>query len=112
MVVGNPAAGFGSWLRERREARGVLLRVAAAGADMDPAVLSKVELGKRCPSAACATALQRFLALDADEFQRRLHAARFWQKMGKDPALAVAVAAQVQEDAAAFGVNKSVKKKK
>jgi transcriptional regulator with XRE-family HTH domain len=110
---GNPGGAFGAWLREMREARGAILRVAAAAADMDPALLSKIELGKRCPTDECALALQRFLGADVDEFQRRLRAARFWRAHGDDPALAVAVAAQVQEDAAAYGaVNKSVKKKK
>ncbi len=108
---GNPGAAFGAWLRGLREARGALLRIAAAAADMDPALLSKIELGRRCPTPRRAAALRRFLGADAAEFDRRLQAARFWHKIGRDPAFAVAVAAQVQEDAAAYGVNKPVKKK-
>jgi len=38
---------FGETIRQLREAKGLLLRQVAAGADMDTALLSKIERGER-----------------------------------------------------------------
>jgi len=111
--VQDPACAFGSWLRELRQARALAIREVAAAVGMDQALLSNIERGVRWPSEACASALKRFLKADADEFARRLETARLWRRHGDNPAFVAAIASQVQEDAAAFGVvNKSVQKKK
>lgn len=100
----NPAYAFGAWLRELRMERGLAIREVAAATAMDQALLGNIEHGRRWPSKANTSALIRFLAVDRNEFHRRLETARFWHKHGDNPAFVTAIAAQVQEDAATYGV--------
>ncbi len=105
----NPGTAFGAWLREQRTVRGEPIRVVAAAAEMDQAALSKIELGKRWPTGEQVAAFAKHFGVEYREVQKRMYAARMWAECGPDnPELAIAVAEQVQEDAAEYGVNKSV----
>src|SRR5687767_7056842 len=51
---------FGEWLRHLREAKDALQRDVAAAADMDVAVLSKIELGQRVATEEQTRGLAKF----------------------------------------------------
>jgi transcriptional regulator with XRE-family HTH domain len=99
-------AGFGAWLRRLREAKGALLRVMAAAADMDPSHLGKAERGERLPTLEQAIGLAGFLGVDESEMRSRFYAAKVWLACDGDPANVVGAAPRVQEHAAAYLVNK------
>lgn len=69
--------GFGDWLRHLRQERGVQLRIVAAAGDMDLAVLSKVELGRRLPTEEQTAKLAKFFRVKESEAQARRMVAKF-----------------------------------
>src|SRR6266436_3005388 len=73
----NQPPSFGKWLRALRDDRDLPLRTVAAAADMDPAVLSKVELGQRVPTEEQVSKLARFFHLDETQAQARRIAEKF-----------------------------------
>ena len=107
----SPGSAFGLWLRALRTSRQLPIRAVAAAAEMDQTLVSKIELGLRWPTDEQLAAFSKFFGVDEGEIQRRLLAARFWKNIGEDdPELAMAVATQVHEDAAAYVVNNPVNK--
>jgi len=77
---------LGVWLRQLRRARELPLRTVAAAAEMDSTLLSKVELGKRLPTATQTVALARFFTVPAEEMQARRIADKFWNEHRGSPA--------------------------
>jgi len=71
---------LGRWLRELRHARGVPLRVVAAAAEMDTALLSKVELGQRLPTEKQTAALAAYFGVPLEEMEAKRIAERFWME--------------------------------
>jgi transcriptional regulator with XRE-family HTH domain len=82
---------LGGWLRGERRRKGAPLRVVAAAADMDTALLSKIELGQRLPTEAQTGKLARFLGVDELEMHARRIVEKFWQEHGDHPAAAGAI---------------------
>jgi HTH-type transcriptional regulator, competence development regulator len=80
--------GFGDWLRQLRQKRGVQLRIVAAAGDMDLAVLSKVELGQRLPTEEQTAKLARFFGVKETEAQARRIVAKFHQDAEGNSAVA------------------------
>lgn len=101
---------LGSLLRQLRGERGLALRHVAAGADMDPAVLSKIELGARLPTPRQTAALAAFFDISPTQLEARRMAEKFWKDNQTNPA-APAAAVLIRESAAVYRVNKSVNKK-
>lgn len=64
---------LGKWLRELRNARGVPLRIVAAAAEMDTALLSKVELEQRLPTEKQTAAPASFFGIAPDESGSKTH---------------------------------------
>ncbi len=75
-----------NWLRELRHGRGVPLRVVAAAADMDTALLSKVELGQRLPTEKQAVALAAYFSVPLEEMEAKRLAEKFWAENRDNPA--------------------------
>ncbi len=88
---------LGECLRAARQRKGALLRIVAAAADMDTALLSKIELGQRLPTEEQTGRLARFLGLDEREMQARRIAERFRQEYREDPAAAHAILLLAEE---------------
>jgi len=57
----------GEILRSRRQTLGLLLRQVSAYADIDQAILSKIERGERKPTKGILDKLSEILKLDRDE---------------------------------------------
>ena len=89
----NPGDGrrLGDWLRAARRKKGEPLRVVAAAADMDTALLSKIELGQRLPTDEQSGKLARFLAVDEQELQARRIAEKFRMEFREHPAAPAAI---------------------
>src|SRR2546425_1535400 len=81
---GRPPA-FGDWLRQLRIDRNLPLRAVAAEAEMDSAVLSKVELGQRVPTAEQMSKLAKFFRLDETEAEGRRIAEKFRHEHHENP---------------------------
>ncbi|MEI7437988.1 MAG: helix-turn-helix transcriptional regulator [bacterium] len=77
---------LGKWLRALRHARGLPLRAVAAAAEMDTALLSKIELGQRLPTETQATLLASFFTVSAEEMEARRIADKFWHEHRDTPA--------------------------
>ena len=88
---------LGEWLRAVRQAKETPLRVVAAAADMDTALLSKIELGQRLPTEEQTDRLARFLGLDAEALQARRIADRFRQEYQERPAAKAAIMMLAEE---------------
>ncbi len=102
---------FGSWLRELRAARGLVLREVAAAVAMDMAHLSKIELGDRLPTPEQTARLAHFYEIPASEMEAARVAGKFLRDLRDNPAASRALEI-VQESAAAFGGQKNGKKTK
>ena len=93
-------------LRELRAASGQKLRTVAAAADMDPSVLSKIELGQRFPTAEQSVGLARHFGVPA----ARLEAARMEEevlkKMAANPEAATLFLERIEESACEYRVSK------
>ena len=73
---------LGQWLRELRQDKALPLRVVAAAADMDTALLSKVELGQRLPTEKQTAALAAFFSVPLEEMAAKRIAEKFWIEHG------------------------------
>jgi transcriptional regulator with XRE-family HTH domain len=82
---------FGEWLRDMRQKRKLPLRVVAAAAQMDSALLSKIELGTRLPTEAQARAFANFFSVPYQDLEAKRVAERFWMEYGTSPAARKAV---------------------
>lgn len=88
---------LGVWLREARGRKGAPLRVVAAAADMDTALLSKIELGQRLPTPAQTVKLARFFGVDENDMHARRIAEKFRQEFWGHPAAADAIMMLAEE---------------
>lgn len=79
-------------LRGLREARGLPLRLPAAAAEIDSALLSKIELGHRLPTQEQLAALTRFYGVGIERLEARRLAEQMLRLHGDNPALAEATA--------------------
>ena len=95
--------GLNVELRGLREARGLPLRLPAAAAEIDSALLSKIELGHRLPTQAQLVALTRFYGVKNDRFEARRLAEQMLRSHGDNPALAEATAI-IREEAGEYRV--------
>ena len=77
---------LGAWLRALRQSRDLPLRVVAAAAEMDTALLSKIELSQRLPTEKQALALANYFAVSTEEFQAKRIADKFWSVNEDTPA--------------------------
>jgi transcriptional regulator with XRE-family HTH domain len=102
--------GFGPWLRQLREQKGVAQRAVAAAANMDSSHYGKVEGEKRLLTDEQAVAVARFLGVTEADMRARQVAARFLLQCDGDHALAVNAAGLVQEAVAPYLVNNHVAK--
>ena len=71
---------LGKWLRELRHGRGVPLRIVAAAAEMDTALVSKVELGQRLPTEKQTAALAAYFSVPPEEMEAKRIAEKFWME--------------------------------
>jgi transcriptional regulator with XRE-family HTH domain len=90
---------FGDWLRQMREAKGALQRDVAAAADMDVAVLSKIELGQRLATEDQARNLARFFGVNENEAQARRMVEKFRQEAAENPDAARRAVSMLAESA-------------
>ena len=81
---------LGNWLRQLRQAKGLPLRVVAAEAEMDTALLSKVELGQRLPTEKQTAALAAYFSVPLEGMEAKRLAERFWMENKDNPAAAKA----------------------
>jgi transcriptional regulator with XRE-family HTH domain len=97
---------LGNWLRELRHARGVPLRVVAAAAEMDTALVSKVELGQRLPTEKQTIALAAYFSVPLEEMEAKRLAEKFWIENKDNPAAGIA-ATLIKRKAREHGEEKS-----
>lgn len=83
---------LGEWLRALRRSRDLPLRVVAAAAEMDTALLSKIELGQRLPTETQTTAFAAFFCIPNEEIAAKRIAEKFWMEHGKSKGAARAAA--------------------
>ena len=76
-----PTPPLGEWLRQLRQDKNLALREVAAAADMDPAHLSKAELGQRLPTAEQITKLAKFFKADATLMEAKRVAEKVMQEI-------------------------------
>lgn len=76
-----PTPPLGEWLRQLRLEKNLALREVAAAADMDPAHLSKAELGQRLPTAEQVSKLAKFLKVDATLMEAKRVAEKVMQEI-------------------------------
>jgi HTH-type transcriptional regulator, competence development regulator len=96
---------LGATFRRLREARELPLREVAEAADMDLALLHKIEAGQRAPTEDQTAALAKFFKLDVIDTQARRIAERFRLDYADDPASFAAISI-LAEEAAPFRVTK------
>jgi len=77
---------LGKWLRALRHARGLPLRAVAAEAEMDTALMSKIELGQRLPTEKQTAAFAAFFGVALEEMEAKRIAERFWMDHKDNPA--------------------------
>lgn len=58
---------IGDKIKELREKEGLLLRQVAAAAEMDPALLSKIERGERMPTKSQVLKIAEYFRIDKEE---------------------------------------------
>ena len=77
---------LGKWLRALRHARGLPLRAVAAEAEMDTALMSKIELGQRLPTEKQIAAFADFFGVQPEEMEAKRLAEKFWIENRNNPA--------------------------
>lgn len=82
------------------------LREVAPVADMDAALLSKVEKGIRLPTREQLQKLAAFYSTDVSEWEAKRLAEKYWRDHADNPA-ATAAASLILESAGIYAVNKS-----
>jgi transcriptional regulator with XRE-family HTH domain len=96
---------LGQILRDLRAARGEKLRVVAAAADMDPSLLSKIELGQRFPTPEQSAALARHYGVALAQLDAARMAEEILEKLAANPEAAAMAMARVEEGAGEYRVN-------
>lgn len=81
-----PTPPLGEWLRQLRQERHLALREVAAEADMDPAHLSKAELGQRLPTQEQIAKLAKFFKVDATLMEAKRVAEKVMLEISSSPA--------------------------
>ena len=76
-----PTPPLGEWLRQLRQEKKLALREVAAAADMDPAHLSKAELGQRLPTCDQVVKLAKFFDADATLMEAKRVAEKVMQEI-------------------------------
>jgi len=94
-------------LRKLRIDRGLPLWKAAAAAEMDSSLLSKIELGRRLPTDEQAAALARHFEMPEEEMQAALMAEKFFREAAKNPAAAALALTRIEEGAGEYRVNRA-----
>ena len=92
---------IGKVLRQHRTTQGLSMRKAAALADLDQAVLSRIENGHRLPTDAQLAALAPVYGQDLDRLHALTAYSEFKEKHGSAPYYAECVNL-LHEDAAAY----------
>ena len=82
------AKSLGAWFRQARNERELPIRAVAAAAEMDQALLSKIELGQRLPTEEQASRIANYLGIDGTKVIGRLFAERFIRDHKDSPAAA------------------------
>jgi transcriptional regulator with XRE-family HTH domain len=75
---------FGTYLRELRLEKSILLRELAAAVNMDTALLSKIEIGKRKARKEQVTAFARALQADHEEMHKKWLADQIYDLIKKE----------------------------
>lgn len=73
---------------------------------MDSALLSKIELGLRLPTADQTAALARFFGVDLNELESMRMAEKFLGDNGHNPAAVALAAARIRESAGEYPVKR------
>jgi transcriptional regulator with XRE-family HTH domain len=81
-----PTPPLGEWLRQLRQEKDLALREVAAAADMDPAHLSKAELGQRLPTQEQVAKLAKFFKVDPTLMEAKRVAEKVMQEISSSPA--------------------------
>lgn len=81
-----PTPPLGEWLRQLRQEKDLALREVAAEADMDPAHLSKAELGQRLPTQEQIAKLAKFFKVDATLMEAKRVAEKVMLEISSSPA--------------------------
>ena len=93
-------------MRSLREKRALPLRKVAAAADMDSALLSKIELGYRLPTHEQAAALSKFFGLPRIELESMRIAEKFVNDNGHNQAAAALALIRIQDSAGEYLVKR------
>ena len=99
------AMKLGEWLRDMRQKCKLPLRVVAAAAEIDTALLSKIELGMRLPTEDQTRAFASFFNASYQDLEAQRVAERFWMEYGNNPAASKAVSL-ICEKAAEYRVSR------
>src|SRR5437016_902803 len=97
------AIRFGKRLRQLRKAGKLTLREVAAAADMDQAILSKVELGQRVPTEEQTKHLAKVFTVNERDMQAQRIAEKFRQDNEGRERVARDAICILAEEAGAFG---------
>jgi transcriptional regulator with XRE-family HTH domain len=97
---------LGRMLRDFREARGEKLRTTAAAADMDPSLLSKIELGQRFPTLEQNAALSRHFGIPPAQLEGAQMAEEILKKFAANPQAATLAMTLIRESAGEYRVSK------
>lgn len=81
-----PTPPLGECLRQLRQEKHLALREVAAAADMDPAHLSKAELGQRLPTQEQIAKLANFFKVDATLMEAKRVAEKVMLEISSSPA--------------------------
>lgn len=92
----------GSLLKEYRKAEGLVMRKAAALADMDPSALSRIENGRRLPTASQLAVLAEIYGRPLDSLQAVLSYSEIKEKYGQSEHFEKTLQL-LNEDAAHYG---------
>jgi transcriptional regulator with XRE-family HTH domain len=93
---------LGVILRTLREKRELPLWKVAAAAEMDSALLSKIELGQRLPTPDQTAALAKFFGIASTELESMRIAEKFVNDHGHNPAAAALALTRIQESAGEY----------
>lgn len=95
---------FGEHIRDIRNASGLLLREVAAGLEIDPSLLSRIERGEKRPTREQVLELAKILRTDRDELLAIYLSDRLvYQLQGEKVALR---AIQIAEERISYGRSK------
>jgi transcriptional regulator with XRE-family HTH domain len=98
---------FGEWLRRLRVEKDLPLRAVAAAAEMDVALLSKIELGQRLPTEEQTSKLAQFFRLRETEVEARRMAEKFRLENRGSPKAAREAICLLAEEAGIYRAKKT-----